>query len=942
MARLSLIGGLLIIQFNLCFGQLWFEDFSAEVDGVTTGTAAGTPGGTWSTTYAGAGTFSKQSPFGIELFLIQNTGTEGIWSTNTIDISGTGRAIVDITVAGLFVDGADYIRCYYRVDGGPETQFFEQNGGIATFTLTGTAIVTGSSLQIVVRSSVDGSFFGFDAFSIDDVTVTAINTLYSRKNGNWDDASAGNGTWSVVGLGGASCDCTPLTTDYVIIGNSNTVNINVAATAGGIEVQNTGTLQWTASGIDLNVDRGILQVDAGGSINRNGQTGVQIDFDRGILNTFVNNGTVTAEDIDLTVANITLTISGSGSINLTDDFLVTQDNIEITNDLTGSFVIGDDLIFSEDVCSFINNQTLTITSDISSAANTDDDNVFTNSTGAILNVSGFNPNDADFDIFNSGIVNQSGNFTNISATDTNFDNLAGGVWNWTLTPNTTFDTSMGTVLNCTAVANTFHYSGAGAQRIIPASYHHLTLSNSGAKDANNASFSVAGDWTVTSSASFTEGTGTITLNGTGTQTLTNPSGETFNNLTLNNTSGTSILFNNNVTVTNTLTMTSGIVNLSGNSFTLGTAGSASDLNRTASTTTNWMYGGSFTRFWLSGTAVSSTAGNLYGLFPLGTSAASSYRPFAVTSTSNPTANGSYTVTHVDASGVTDLSPFYNDGGTNIERKVNAQFIATSSGVTGGTYNISATMTGLLPGTLSDIRLAVSNGATTVTNVGTHAAATGTAPNPTAGRTGVSLADLTGDFRITTTNATSTPLPIELISFDVKSVNTGVEIEWVTASELNNDFFTVERGATVEELEAIMEVKGKGTSTKKSFYKLLDPMPLAGQSYYRLKQTDFDGTVTYSELKTIKIETELTLTVTPNPITAGRPMVVMVQGAVEQKSTTIAFELVNSLGLVVHRGELTPQAEAPLSYELTTESLPKGVYFARIGTFPVLTTRVIVN
>lgn len=50
-----------------------------------------------------------------------------------------------------------------------------------------------------------------------------------------------------------------LTTDYLIIGNSNTVNINVAATAGGIEVRNTGSLRWTASSIDLNIDRGFCR-----------------------------------------------------------------------------------------------------------------------------------------------------------------------------------------------------------------------------------------------------------------------------------------------------------------------------------------------------------------------------------------------------------------------------------------------------------------------------------------------------------------------------------------------------------------------------------------------------------------------------------------------------------------------------------------------------------
>lgn len=117
-----------------------------------------------------------------------------------------------------------------------------------------------------------------------------------------------------------------------------------------------------------------MQVDAGGSINRNGQTGVQLDFDRGIITSFIVNGSVTTEDIELPVANITLNISGSGSIITTGDFRLLEDEITVNNNLTGTFTIGDDLIYDQpssgfddllqDNARFINNQTLTITSDI--------------------------------------------------------------------------------------------------------------------------------------------------------------------------------------------------------------------------------------------------------------------------------------------------------------------------------------------------------------------------------------------------------------------------------------------------------------------------------------------------------------------------------------------------------------------------------------------------
>lgn len=931
----------------LAIGQLWTEDFTGEANGATTGTAGGTIGGTWSVTTTPAGTFSKQTLVGFPLFQVSSTITEGVWQSAVFSIAGTGRATIDATIAGLFVGAGDYIRCYYRVDGGAETLFYEQLGGGLSFTGVASAIVTGSTLQLVIRSSNDGSFIGLDTYTVDDIIVSAVNTLYSRKSGNWNDATVGNATWSIVGLGGISCDCTPLVTDYVIVGNTNTVNINVAATAGGVEVRNTGTLRWTVSNIDLNIDRGILQVDLGGTINRNAQTNVQIDFDRGVISTFIVNGSITAEDIEITAADATINLSGAGSINLTDDFLVTQNNDIVNNNLNGTFSIGDDLIFSQDVSQFVNSRTLTVVSDISAAANTDDDNVVTNSSGAILNVSGFNPNDADFDLLNSGTVNQSGNFSNINTADTNFANLAGGIWNWTLTPNTTFDTDMSTELNCTADGNLFTYSGAGAQRIIPTSYDDLTLSVSGAKDSNGAAIFVAGNWVVSGTASFTEGAGTVTFNGTtGNQSITNASGETFNNLVINNSFGTipQITTNNAVTVTGALTMTSGVVNLAGTTFTLGSSGVASDLNRTASTTTNWMYGGSFRRFWPTGQAPSPTAGNLYGLFPLGNSTASSYRPVQITASSNVTTTGSVTFTHVNASTSTDLSPLYDDDPTagviNIVRKNDSQFIGSTSLIAGGTnYTIVITMTNLLAGTASDIRLAVSNGATTVTNVGSHVANTGTAPIPVVGRSGLTVANLTGDFRITTINSAATPLPIELTSFDASLIRDQVNLTWVTASELNNDFFTIERASDIEKFDKVSIVKGQGTIKSKTNYSFIDESPLPGTSYYRLKQTDFDGKFTYSELRKIEYTLSSTrLNVYPNPIVDNKFSVELIG---LQPGEVAPLRVVNLQGASIHNSSFKADASGKILTTIELDRAPSGLYLVIVNVSTGLRKKIII-
>lgn len=412
----------------------------------------------------------------------------------------------------------------------------------------------------------------------------------------------------------------------------------------------------------------------------------------------------------------------------------------------------------------------------------------------------------------------------------------------------------------------------------------ITVSNdvtisSGTLNANSLGISVGGDWT--NNGTFTPGTGTITLNSTSTlQTISGSASTSFYRLTLNNTSGLipGITMSTATTATNTLTMTSGIVNLSSTIFTLGQSATASSLSRTASTTTNWMYGGTFKRFWLNATAITSTSGNFYGLFPLGSSIASSYEPFEVNSTGNPTAAGSYSVTHSNVSGHTDLSPIYDDAGTNIVRILNSQFVGSISGVTGGTYNINATMTGLLAGTLTDIRLAVYVSGTTASAVGTHVAATGTAPNPTAKRTGATVANLANDFRVSTVNSGATPLPITLVRFQGEENLGAVDLSWKTATELNNDFFTVLHSSTGSNFQSIGTIQGSGTTKSTHVYSLKDHSPSIGKNYYQLKQTDFDGKSTTSEVIRVDVtEVESSINVYPNPVSSNGILNIEIKG-----------------------------------------------------------------
>jgi len=91
-----------------------------------------------------------------------------------------------------------------------------------------------------------------------------------------------------------------------------------------------------------------------------------------------------------------------------------------------------------------------------------------------------------------------------------------------------------------------------------------------------------------------------------------------------------------------------------------------------------------------------------------------------------------------------------------------------------------------------------------------------------------------------------PLPIELLSFDAKLKGTYVDLTWSTATEINNDYFVVERAGVDLFWNPILEKSGAGNSNSILSYSDKDRDPLEGVSYYRLKQVDFSGDYSYSD------------------------------------------------------------------------------------------------
>ena len=99
---------------------------------------------------------------------------------------------------------------------------------------------------------------------------------------------------------------------------------------------------------------------------------------------------------------------------------------------------------------------------------------------------------------------------------------------------------------------------------------------------------------------------------------------------------------------------------------------------------------------------------------------------------------------------------------------------------------------------------------------------------------------------------SSPLPIQLLSFNAIKNNQQVDCKWSTAIEFNNDYFTIERSDDALTFYPIGIVDGAGTSNMILNYQFSDINPLNGINYYRLRQTDFDGHSTWSEIESVNM------------------------------------------------------------------------------------------
>jgi len=182
------------------------------------------------------------------------------------------------------------------------------------------------------------------------------------------------------------------------------------------------------------------------------------------------------------------------------------------------------------------------------------------------------------------------------------------------------------------------------------------------------------------------------------------------------------------------------------------------------------------------------------------------------------------------------------------------------------------------------------------------------------------------------------LPVELISFKGKLINNEVKLQWSTATEKNNNYFTIERSLDGYNFEEVVEVRGAGNSLSQLNYQEMDRNPVYGAvNYYRLKQTDFNGDFEYSKVVPIRNGEELSnkgFTLFPNPVKDKLSLEI----DPELDEDDYQVRIISPLGQIID-GSIVKASEGGgvLVYDLS--AVKAGFYFVEVANMATQQTYV---
>lgn len=164
------------------------------------------------------------------------------------------------------------------------------------------------------------------------------------------------------------------------------------------------------------------------------------------------------------------------------------------------------------------------------------------------------------------------------------------------------------------------------------------------------------------------------------------------------------------------------------------------------------------------------------------------------------------------------------------------------------------------------------------------------------------------------------LPVELLGFYADVFDGNVELRWSTASEINNDYFIIERSSDGKHFNPLGRINGSGTTNIMTNYTLTDEFPMNGLAYYRLKQVDYDGTTTYSEILAVNYSTSAQILLYPNP--AKNYTNIMI----DQDINILDIQMVDQSGRIVK----VDVERIDSIYKINTSNLVNGLYIVYIN------------
>lgn len=621
---------------------------------------------------------------------------------------------------------------------------------------------------------------------------------------------------------------------------------------------------------------------------------LQNNQDVEIANLIVD-GTLNFADETVTVSG-DLTISSGGSltgiaggiVEMTGSLSSPQNQIDGTGSLSGAFTL----------------EIKTASKTIASSAV-----IGQAGTGTNINI------DAGLTLTNEGSITVGGNITGDAASST-FTNST----NATLTIGGAL-LATGT-LDASTSGNTVVYNSTTAADIkVPSSnYQNLeiqdgTKSLTAGIDVNDAftltsgTFAMgANNMTVAGGLTYTAGTltstGTITLDGSVNQTMSGA--WTIPNLTINNTldGSDAITVSSNVTISTILTLTDGIM------------GSGSNVVTVSNTATGGISGGSTDSFVNGILARQTNTTSLYD-FPVGEG--TTYRRVGITPTATGGStyqvepfNAAYsdianintgTINNVSSVEYWDIQQTTGSDNAQIRLYWNTQ---AASGITDATEVSVGHYTG---GQWESQGNGANSGDVDPGYVESATAVTSFSP-----------------FTFASNSGSDNPLPVELIFASAELVEENVLVSWATASELNNDFFEIQRSANGQDFITVGTIDGNGTTSETIEYSFTDRSPLSGTSYYRLRQVDFDGTDDYSGLMLItNAQIGFEVFVAPNP---GRIEDLAVYINTDDR-TPITFTMYDLSGRVAFTQEVTYENVSKGLNTLSDDALQSGIYLMKI-------------